>query len=181
MVPADIGPRSRRSDHDGEGVRKSRPDTHGRKQRDRSSRQSTWWSYHRRVRARAVAVVIDRGEVLVIRRHKNGREYTVLPGGGVEIGESHEEACLRELMEETGLRGTLRAPLAVGLDETGPASYFRVTVDSRSVALGDPEISRVSPENRYEPQWVPLESLDLINLVPPAASSAIAAARKVAH
>jgi 8-oxo-dGTP pyrophosphatase MutT (NUDIX family) len=132
------------------------------------------------MRVRAVAVVIDRGEVLVIRRRKNGRDYAVLPGGGVEVGESPAAACLRELREETGLHGTLHAALAVGARETGPAFYFRVTVDSRRLALGDPELSRVSPENWYEPHWVPLPSLDAINLVPQAARDAVGAARILA-
>jgi 8-oxo-dGTP diphosphatase len=127
---------------------------------------------------RAVAVVIERDEVLVIRRRKNGREYTVLPGGGVETGESPEEACLRELYEETGLRGTIQDALRVEPDEIGPEFYFRVTVDGHAVALGGPELSRVSPDNRYDPAWIALGSLDLVNLVPGAAMDAIAAARK---
>jgi 8-oxo-dGTP diphosphatase len=130
------------------------------------------------VRVRAVAVVIERDELLVIRRRKGGREYTVLPGGGVETGESPEEACLRELYEETGLRGVVWEALRVEPDETGPTFYFRVTVDCRAVNLGGPELSRVSPDNRYDPGWIALNSLDLVNLVPEAAIRAIAAARK---
>jgi len=132
------------------------------------------------MRVRAVAVVIDRGDVLVIRRRKNGRDYAVLPGGGIEVGESPEKACLRELHEETGLHGTLHAALAVGTRKTGPAFYFRVTVDSRRLALGDPELSRVSAENWYEPQWVPLPLLDVINLVPRGAGDVVAAASTLA-
>jgi 8-oxo-dGTP diphosphatase len=113
-----------------------------------------------------VAVVVDRGDVLVIMRRKDGRRYAVLPGGGVETNETPEAACLRELCEETGLHGTLGETLAVDPGPTGPAIYFRVKVDQRAIRLGDPETSRMSPENHYEPRWVPMDGLHLINLVP---------------
>jgi hypothetical protein len=56
-----------------------------------------------------------------------------------------------------------------------------VSVDGRPLTLGDPERSRISPENRYEPQWVGLDSLDLIDLVPESAHGAVAAARAAAN
>jgi 8-oxo-dGTP diphosphatase len=118
-------------------------------------------------------VVIDHGDILVIRRRKDGREYAVLPGGGVELGESPEEACLRELFEETGLRGALGKVLSVEPEETGPAFYFSVTVESRRLALGDPEASRLSQNNYYQPDWVPKASVGLINLVPESARSVL--------
>ncbi|APX33473.1 hypothetical protein BH708_12945 [Brachybacterium sp. P6-10-X1] len=49
------------------------------------------------MRIRAVAVVIEQGHLLVIRRRRDGREYSVLPGGGIEPGETPQDACRREL------------------------------------------------------------------------------------
>ena len=46
---------------------------------------------------RAVAVVVRDGRVLVVKRHYAGRDYAVLPGGGLEPGESFEAAAEREL------------------------------------------------------------------------------------
>lgn len=57
----------------------------------------------------AVAVIIlnQRGELLVCRRKKEPAAGTLdLPGGFVDIGETAEEAALREIQEELGLHVT---------------------------------------------------------------------------
>lgn len=50
------------------------------------------------------AVIFDaaRERILLTRRTDNGQ--WCLPGGGMEAGESLEEACIREVREETGLQ-----------------------------------------------------------------------------
>jgi len=56
------------------------------------------------LRPGAAAIIFDdsRQRVLLTRRTDNGR--WCLPGGGMDPGESAEEACVREVLEETGLR-----------------------------------------------------------------------------
>lgn len=47
-------------------------------------------------------IIIDNEEILLIYSEKNG-DYK-LPGGGVEEGETYEEALIREVEEEAGVR-----------------------------------------------------------------------------
>ena len=61
----------------------------------------------RPVKPRAAAVVGDGDQVLVMKRHKRGRDYAVLPGGGVEKGETAAETALRELHEELGVLASI--------------------------------------------------------------------------
>ena len=55
-------------------------------------------------------VLNPRGEVLLIqRRNEPFKGHYALPGGFVDIGETVEDACRRELLEETGVKaGRLR-------------------------------------------------------------------------
>jgi 8-oxo-dGTP diphosphatase len=60
----------------------------------------------RRVRVSAYALLQDHGRILLCRLSEEvsgWSGYWTLPGGGLEFGESPEEALVREVREETGL------------------------------------------------------------------------------
>ena len=54
-------------------------------------------------RIRVSAVLRWRGAILLCRHEKPGKEYWLLPGGGVDSGESLVDALRRELAEEIGI------------------------------------------------------------------------------
>jgi 8-oxo-dGTP diphosphatase len=72
-------------------------------------------------RIRVSAILRWRGRVLLCRHEKPGREYWLLPGGGVNSGESLIDALHRELDEEVGIRLELplEGPVAI-VDSIAP-------------------------------------------------------------
>jgi ADP-ribose pyrophosphatase YjhB (NUDIX family) len=52
-----------------------------------------------------VRVVIpdEKGRVLLVRQHHEGRDIWMAPGGAIEDGENSRDAAIREVLEETGL------------------------------------------------------------------------------
>jgi 8-oxo-dGTP diphosphatase len=75
-------------------------------------------------RVRVSAILRWRGRILLLRHSKHDEEIWLLPGGGVESGESLLRALQRELWEETGLfpSGTefaLEGPVAI-VDSISP-------------------------------------------------------------
>jgi 8-oxo-dGTP diphosphatase len=72
-------------------------------------------------RIRVSAMLRWRGRVLLCRHEKPGREYWLLPGGGVNSGESLVDALHRELGEEIGIDDELplEGPVAI-VDSIAP-------------------------------------------------------------
>jgi 8-oxo-dGTP diphosphatase len=66
-------------------------------------------------RVRVAALIHWQSRILLCRQEKPGREYWLLPGGGVDGGETLVDALRRELGEELGLVDSfpLEGPIAV--------------------------------------------------------------------
>ena len=79
------------------------------------------------MRIRAGIVLIQDHKVALIERHRAGLSYFVFPGGGVDEGESPEQAAIREAMEELGIEVAIRQKVAeIQLGQKSRQVYFLV-------------------------------------------------------
>ena len=104
-----------------------------------------------RLRDAARAVIVDSdGRVLLVRFEFPDRQVWACPGGGLEPGESHEDALRRELREEVGLE----------VEDVGPCIWTRTHVIPFLDGRWDGQVERffLVEVDPFEP--VPLLSLD---------------------
>ena len=115
---------------------------------------------------RGVAVVLHGQRVLVIKRHLHGRDYAVLPGGGLEPGETAAQAAVRELHEETTLEARAGEQLWHADHGDREATYF-LMADVRGVPrLAGNEAAEHNPDNSFVPTWATVDDLESLNLYP---------------
>ena len=76
-------------------------------------------------RIRVSAILRWHGRMLLCRHEKGDRQYWLLPGGGVNSGESLTSALHRELAEEIGIEDELpvEGPVAI-VDSIAPAHSY---------------------------------------------------------
>lgn len=121
---------------------------------------------------RAVAVVIKDEQILLMHRFNRGQEYYVFPGGGVEEGETVEQAVLREAQEEMSIEIKINRLLyhhhIIG-DLNDSDQYFYLC----DYISGEPQLSAGNEldehrkgENLYHPLWYPVKELPETLLYP---------------
>lgn len=116
---------------------------------------------------RAGAVVIDGDRVLLISMEPPGqRRWWHFPGGGIEEGETPEEAVVRELLEETGLRATtVTEYLRAGI-HGGQHQYFLVACNDLSLGeVTGPELEYAAGQD-FRAEWVRIAELASMPVFP---------------
>ena len=128
-----------------------------------------------RTNVRVSAIILKDDKILLIHRKKNGEEYWVFPGGGVEDTETPEQGIIREVKEETGL-DVLKCKLAFmaynEASKTDQPFYICEVSDGIPEIIGE-EKEKNSPENWYQLEWVKISNLNDIWLVPEKAKTEI--------
>jgi 8-oxo-dGTP diphosphatase len=93
---------------------------------------------------RVCAAIMRDGRILMVRHVHGTHDYYTLPGGGIEAGETREEAVIREVEEEVGLNVAVQRRLfyePVQPDGYSNDCYLCVADDRQQAVLGtDPEL-----------------------------------------
>lgn len=119
------------------------------------------------VKVRVSAVVIRGNEILLTHHRRDARFYWVLPGGGLEPGESLAACATREVREEAGL--DIRIPRLLYICEVVSPSHRKHVLDL--IFLGElMEVDQPIRPSRHwtieEPRFMPLEGLPSVELYP---------------
>ena len=118
-------------------------------------------------KGRAQCLVVRENKILMV-KHKFGEdEWYCSPGGGIEKGETPEQAAIRELQEECNVSGVIIKKTSEYADPYDDANFFytfHIDIGSQTPYLGyDPEESKT--HSLVEVRWIALDELSEMDRV----------------
>lgn len=121
------------------------------------------------MRTRSAAILIQNNSLALIERHRAGMHYFTFPGGGVDAGETPEQAVVREAHEELGIEVRVLRLVAKVWFRGNPQFFFLVEQVGGEFGTGTGEeyASDHDPaRGMYEPIWMPLTDVPAKNVLP---------------
>lgn len=110
-------------------------------------------NYKLRKSARAI-LLNDKGEVSI--QHITKHDFYKFPGGGVEIGETEEEALKREVLEEVGCEVTIVKELGIVIEYHTSDNLLHISYGYLCKVKGDigePQYEEDEIDDEFEPVW----------------------------
>lgn len=111
-------------------------------------------------RPRAFAAILNNEQILMTKHIYPDKTFWTLPGGGLESGETFEEAVIREVKEEVNLNVEVVSFLFSGQYSGGEERCYLVRLlDNLSPKMGfDPELED-NKQTLTEVKWFSLEEM----------------------
>ena len=116
-------------------------------------------------KGRAQCLVVRDSKILMVKHRQGGDEWYCSPGGGIEEGETPEQAALRELQEECNVSGSIIKKTSEYVDPYDDKSFFytfHVDIGGQIPRLGnDPEEGKT--HELVEVRWMSLNELSEVD------------------
>lgn len=122
----------------------------------------------KRVSSRGIIIDGDSVYAMFRRRIKDDgfiKEYYVVPGGGIDEGETLEENVIREMKEEFSVDVKIEKYLGKDESDETIAHFFSCSILNGTPTLGGEELDRCTESNYYEIRKVPIKDLDKIDIL----------------
>jgi 8-oxo-dGTP diphosphatase len=119
---------------------------------------------------RVAAIILRKGQILVVEHRKHNQRYWVLPGGRLQGGETLEAALRRELHEELSIEASL-GRLVIVSEMLAPERHVVNLIFEAQIGEGvEPHLDPADPVLAGW-QWVAVNRLPRMDFRPPIADS----------
>ena len=130
------------------------------------------------MRTRSAAILIQDNALALIERHRNGLHYFTFPGGGMDAGETPEQAVVREVSEELGLDVRVLSLIAEVWFRGNCQLFYLVEQVGGEFGTGTgEEYTDPRPDDpnvgTYHPMWMSLMEVSANNVLPQQVSALV--------
>ena len=118
------------------------------------------------IRIRVAGIIIEEDKILLIAHKKDGKIYWLVPGGGVDYGESLNESLVREYKEELNIKIAVSQPVLMcdSIDLDSGRHIVNVFFECTNIE-GELQLSK--EERLYDFAYFSVNDLKNLTVYPP--------------